>query len=117
MNPRLAVWTGWALRILAAALFGLAAAAKLGGHPMMVAEFDKIGLGQGFRYFTGAVEAAGALMVLWPRTVLPGALVLLGICAGALAAQLGPLKGDIIHVFVFAAPVAATAWLNRPRAG
>lgn len=105
----------WALRILVAGLFLLAATAKLAGQPMMVAEFGKIGLGQGFRVFTGLVEVLGALLVLWPRTTFWGALVLLAVCVGALIAQLGPLHGDLVHVLVFAALVAALALTHRSR--
>jgi len=109
--------TLWILRGACALIFLLAGGAKLAGHPFMVEEFARIGLGQGFRLFTGVVEVAGALLVLWPRTTFPAALGLLGVCAGAFAAQAGPLKGDLIHVLVVTAPVAATAWLSRPRAG
>ena len=42
------------------------------------------------------------------------ALILLGICAGALVAQIGPLHGDLIHVFVLGALLALAAWLSRP---
>ena len=36
------------------------------GFPMLVEEFDKIGLGQGFRYVTGVVEIIGAIAILAP---------------------------------------------------
>lgn len=104
----------WVLKIVIAGVFLLAAAAKISGQSMMVAEFGRIGLGQGFRIFTGAVEVAGALLLLWPSTAFLGALVLLGICAGAFVAQAGPLHGDLIHVVVLAALVLGAAWMARP---
>ena len=104
----------WALKGLLALAFLAAAFLKLSGNPHMVEEFGKIGFGQGFRYLTGVIEAAGVALLLWPRTALFGALTLLCICAGALIAQLGPLHGDIIHVFVLGALLALAAWISRP---
>jgi hypothetical protein len=83
---------------------------------MMVAEFEKVGLGQWFRYFTGSAELIGALLLLWPRTSFWGALALLCVCVGAGVAQLGPLRGDIIHVIVLALLVSLAAWIVRPTA-
>ena len=104
----------WVLKGLLALAFMAAALLKLSGNPKMVAEFGEIGFGQWFRYLTGAIEIAGAGLLLWPRTAFLGALILLGICAGALVAQIGPLHGDLIHVFVLGALLALAAWLSRP---
>jgi putative oxidoreductase len=104
----------WALTGALAAIFLLAAGLKLSGNPKMVAEFGLLGFGQGFRIFTGVVEVAGALLLLWPRTALLGAGVLLAVCVGAFIAQVGPLHGDLVHVVVLAALLALAAWLRRP---
>ena len=104
----------WVLRVLLALAFGAAAFFKLSGAPMMVVEFGKIGLGQWFRYFTGATELVGVLLVLWPRTTVYGALVLLAVCVGAFVAQIGPLHGDIVHVLVLGGLLAVMAWISRP---
>lgn len=114
-TSRLVTIAIWVLRILLALAFGAAAFAKLTSVPMMVAEFDKIGLGQWFRYVTGVTEVVGVALVLWPRSTFYGAFVLLAICAGAFVAQIGPLHGDVIHVIVLGALAAFTAWLTRPR--
>jgi putative oxidoreductase len=104
----------WILRILLALAFGAAGFAKLCGVAMLVAEFDKIGLGQWFRYVTGTTELIGAVLVLLPRTTFYGASLLLCVCVGALIAQIGPLHGDVIHVFVLGALAGATIWMTRP---
>jgi uncharacterized membrane protein YphA (DoxX/SURF4 family) len=106
----------WALKGLLALAFVGAAYLKLSGNPKMVAEFGEIGFGQGFRYLTGAIEVIGAALLLWPRSAFAGAIVLLGICAGALVAQLGPLHGDVVHVLVLGGLLALAAWLSRPTA-
>ena len=82
---------------------------------MMVSEFGKIGLGQWFRYFTGATELAGVALVLWPRTTFYGCLVLLAVCVGAFVAQIGPLHGDVIHVIVLSAVLVYVGYMSRPR--
>jgi len=111
---RWAAILGWALKCLLALAFLAAAAAKLSSQPMMVAEFDKVGLGQGFRYVTGATEVAGSVLLLWPRSAFLGAVILLGVCTGAFLARIGPLHGDLIHVFVLGALLSLAAWLTRP---
>jgi uncharacterized membrane protein YphA (DoxX/SURF4 family) len=107
----------WVIKLVLALAFGAAAVMKLQATPKMVNEFDTIGLGQGFRTVTAVIEAAGAALLLIPRTAFIGALVLLGICAGALVAQLGPLHGDVVHVVVMGALVAVVGWFSRPGRG
>ena len=74
-------------RILFCLIFGAAGVAKILGAPIMVSEFTLIGLGSGFRYFTGAVELVGAVLILVPRTVAFGAALLIWVCIGAFIAQ------------------------------
>ena len=104
----------WVVKALAALVFLYAAGLKLSGSPKMVAEFNLIGLGQSFRYVTGAVEGAGALLLLWPRSAFLGALVLMAVIGGALLAQITVLHHDLIHVFVLGGLVIPAAWLERP---
>ncbi len=115
-SPRGAIfWATWVLKALLAAAFTAAAFLKLSSQPMMVTEFDAIGLGQGFRYLTGAIEILCVGLLLWPRTALFGALGLVGVCIGATVAQLGPLHGDVIHCFVLGGLAALVAWLSYRR--
>jgi len=50
---------------------------KLSGQPEMVAEFDTVGLGHWFRYFTDSLELMGGIAILVPRVSIFGAMVLL----------------------------------------
>ena len=84
---------------------------KLTGAPMMVHEFDVIGLGQWFRYFTGAVEIGGAALLLVPATWRLGALALLGVSVGALVTQAFVLHGDVIHTVVLIILTGLMTWL------
>ena len=105
--------TLWVLRLLIAALFLFAAYAKLTGDKMMVEEFGTVGLGQWFRYFTGAMEVVGSLLLLVPRVSAFGALVLLAVDAGAFVAQLAILHGDWIHTVVIGLVLLVLLWLQR----
>ena len=80
---------------------------------MMVAEFELIGLGQWFRYFTGVLKLLGAALLLWPGTAAFGALLLTVGCIGAFFAQLFILHEDAIHAIALAAILAAIVWTYR----
>ena len=103
----------WALKLVLAGLFVFAGGAKLVGLPAMVAVFEHVGFGQWFRYFTGALELAGAALLLWPATTGIGALLLTCVSLGAFVAQLLVLHEDIIHTIVMAVILGAIAWTHR----
>jgi hypothetical protein len=62
---------------------------------------------------TGASEVTGSVLLLWPLSAFFGALILLGVCSGTFLAQIGPLHGDLIHVFVLGSLLLLVAWLSR----
>ena len=111
--PRSANIAVWILRVVVAALFLFAASMKLTGQPMMVQEFDMVGLGQWFRYFTGVLEVVGAVATLVPAVSALGAVLLLLVDAGAFVAQVGVLHMDWIHPIVIGAVIAALIYLQR----
>ncbi|MGH3778709.1 MAG: DoxX family protein [Pseudonocardiaceae bacterium] len=79
----------WIVQILLAVLFAFAGFSKLAGiQPEVVGTFTKIGLGQWFRYLTGALELAGAIGLLIPRLCGLAALGLVGVMAGAVVTHL-----------------------------
>jgi uncharacterized membrane protein YphA (DoxX/SURF4 family) len=105
----------WALKVIVALPFIAFGAFKLMGMPMLVHEFDLIGLGQGFRIVTGLIEIGGAALVLAPPSSRFGALALLCVSIGAFFAQIIRLHGDVIHTLVLIALTGALAWLTwRP---
>ena len=103
----------WVLRVVVAALFLFAGIMKLSGQPMMVQEFDAVGLGHWFRYFTGVLEVAGAIAALVPSVSALGAVLLLLVDAGAFVAQVAVLHMDWIHTIVIGAVIAALIYLQR----
>lgn len=76
--------TLWVLQALLAALFVFGGANKLIGiQPEVVEAFQRIGLGDWFRYLTGACELAGGVGLLIPRLSGLAALGLVGVMVGA----------------------------------
>jgi putative oxidoreductase len=101
------------LKIVFGLAFIAAGGAKIYGPPAMVAEFDAVGLGRWFCYFTAALEIIGAILLLTPKTTGFGALLLAGVCGGAFFAQLFALHGDIVHTIVMVIILLAIAWTQR----
>ncbi|WP_428392292.1 DoxX family protein [Lichenicoccus sp.] len=101
------------LRVLAAFIFLAAAAMKLLAQPMMVAEFQKVGLGQWFRYAVGLIELVGGVAVLAPRTTWIGASLLLLVDLGAFFAQVTTLHMDWIHTIVIGGILVAIIYLSH----
>src|ERR1700736_3987735 len=66
---------------------------KLAGVPVMVEMFDKVGLGQWFRYFTALLEVAGAIGLLIPRYAFYAAVLLAMVMVGAIIAHVAVLGG------------------------
>ena len=75
--------TLWTLSGLVALTFIAAAGGKLAGAANMVEMFDKVGLGQWFRYFTGILEIVGAIGLLVSRYAFYAAVLLAVVMVGA----------------------------------
>jgi putative oxidoreductase len=103
----------WILRILVAGVFLFAAYMKLSGQQMMIDEFETVGLGQWFRYFTGLLELAGGILVLIPAWSVIGALILLAVDIGAFFAQVFVIRMDFIHTLVIGAVILVLIYLQR----
>ena len=100
----------WILQILAASAFLLAGGLKLAGAEPMVSMFDKIGLGQWFRYLTGGLEVTGAILLLIPTTVVLGGALLAMTMLGAIATHLFVLGGSPVPAIVLFVMVGTVTW-------
>jgi hypothetical protein len=112
-QPRWKSVSLWILRGLLALAFASAGGAKLYGVPMMVDEFEHMGLGQWFRYFTGSLEVLGALLVLVPSLAAFGALLLICIMIGATLMHLFVIGGSPVPALVLLALSAIVAIAKR----
>jgi uncharacterized membrane protein YphA (DoxX/SURF4 family) len=104
----------WVLQILTAAAFVMAGIAKLTGQPMMVETFEKVGVGQWFRFVTGAIEIVSAVVLLIPRLTPVGAALLLCTMAGAVLSHLFVLGGSPVPALVLGCFAAIILWGRLP---
>jgi putative oxidoreductase len=109
---RLGLITLWVAQIALAAMFLLAGGSKLAGAPAMVTLFDAIGLGQWFRYVTGAIEVGAAVALLIPSAAPFGAMLLIPTMLGATAANLFLGQSPAAPLVLLFAAVAV-AWARR----
>ena len=100
----------WILQILAAATFFLAGGSKLAGVAPMVEMFDKIGLGQWFRYLLGGLEVTGAILLLIPGTVVLGGALLVVTTVGAIVTHLFILGGNPVPAIVLFVMLGTVTW-------
>ena len=79
------VFRMWLPRIAVVCAFVFIGASKFNNDPRgeWVKIFDQIGLGQWFRYFTGAMQVTGALLMLTRWTLTLGAAMLASTMLGA----------------------------------
>jgi putative oxidoreductase len=101
----------WVAQVVAAALSLMTGASKLRGAESMVALFDAIGIGQWFRYLTGAIEVVSA--VLLPSLAFFGALALACTMVGAILTNLFITGGTPGLPIVLLATTTAIAWARR----
>jgi hypothetical protein len=84
--------------------------AKLSGQPMMVESFDKIGIGQWFRYLTGGIEVASAILLVIPRLTPVGAALLVCTMVGAVLTHLLLIGGSPVPALVLSCFAAIILW-------
>jgi putative oxidoreductase len=104
----------WTLSVLTVLTFLAAGIPKLIGAPAMVEIFDKVGFGQWFRYFTGALEVSSTIGLLIPRYAFYGAVALAMVMIGAIVAQLTVLEHSLCAPVVLLVIAGIIAYLRKP---
>ncbi len=107
----------WILRVLLGVTFLGIGIEKLTGTMGTIPFFDAIGWGQWFRYFSGALDTAGALLIFVPRWTSLGALIIS--CTVGLGTFLCFTKGLFNPIFplvmtLLAATLVWLAWRPKP---
>ena len=105
----------WVLQIAAAGMFLMVGFLKLKGDPQLVGLFGAIGIGQWFRYLTGTLEVAGAILLLIPRTSGLGALMLAGIMICAVVTHVFIVGGSPFGAIILLVVTGLVAWGRRQR--
>ena len=111
----------WTLQIVVAAILAQTLFFKFTAAPESVHIFSTLGLEPVGRIGSGIAELLAAVLLLVPATVVLGALLALGVIAGAIASHLGPLGIEVLGdgglLFGLACVVfvssAAVLWLRR----
>jgi putative oxidoreductase len=107
----------WILRILLGVMFLGIGIEKITGTMGTVPFFDAIGWGQWFRYFSGALDTLGALLIFIPRWTSVGAFIIT--CTVGLGTYLCYAKALFNPVFplvmtLLAATLVWLAWRPKP---
>src|SRR5882672_3439820 len=105
----------WVLQIGAAGMFLMVGFLKLSGNAQLVGLFQAIGLGQWFRYLTGSLEVAGAILLLIPRTTGLAALMLAGVMACAVVTHVFVVGGSPLGATILLIVTGLVAWGRRQR--
>jgi len=105
----------WVLQALLAIAFLLAGSMILKGGPKVTESFAKVGIGQWFRFVTGALEIIGGILLLVPSACGVGALLIGCIMAVAILLHLTRLGGSPLAAVVMLALAAFIAWFRRDR--
>jgi putative oxidoreductase len=103
----------WVVQVGAAAMFIMAGFSKISGNPQMVGLFQAIGMGQWFRYLTGSLELAGAVLLIIPRLSGFGGALLTGVMVGAVATHAFVIGGDPTMAIVLLVASVFVAWGRR----
>ena len=112
---RVALTALWIVQVVLAAMFLMAGISKLAGAPEMIALFDAIGVGQWFRYVTGAIETAAAVTMFIPSLAPFGAAALVATMIGAVITHLFIVGGSPAIPFVLLAGALSVWWARRDR--
>ncbi|MBZ5631684.1 MAG: DoxX family protein [Acidobacteriia bacterium] len=117
VGERRNVLSDWMFRGAIALVFVLAGAEKFSSDPQSswVRLFQQIGVGQWFRYVTGAVEVLGGVLVMMPWTVTAGLALLACTMAAAALIVLFVIGRPADSVFpgIFFIGLAAFSWNRR----
>lgn len=105
----------WAVQVLTAAGFLLAAFAKITGAPPVVATFDAIGFGDWFRYLIAALEIAGAAALLIPLLSGLAGLAFVALLTGAVVVHLFVIGEGVASALPLLVLAAVVAWGRRRR--
>jgi len=100
-------------RVVLGLLFVLIGYSKFDSNPRgeWVRIFDQIGLGQWFRYLTGALQLLGGTLALWPRTFTAGAAMLGCTMLGATFIDAFVLRMPFFFIPFFLFVAIAMTWI------
>jgi len=112
-RSRAAVIALWVTQVVLALAFLMAGGSKLAGVPAMVSLFGQLGVGQWFRYVTGAIELTAGIALLIPAAAIFGAMLLIPTMIGAIVVNVFVVPASPVAPLVLLLLAAAVAWARR----
>lgn len=100
----------WVVQVFGATLFLISALAKLSGDDQVMQTLAAIGIRQWFRYVTGLIEFASAILLLIPPLSGIGALLLVPIVIGAILTHFFIIGGSLALPIGLLIVVSVVAW-------
>lgn len=105
----------WVAQGLVAAIFLMAGGSKLMGAEQMVKTYEVIGVGQWFRYVTGIIEVASAIILLVPSLSSLAGVLLACTMVGAIITHLFVIGGNPAMPIVLLAASLYIAWGRKSK--
>jgi putative oxidoreductase len=112
-HGRAALIALWVTQVVLALMFLMAGGSKLAGVPAMVSLFGQIGVGQWFRYVTGAIELTAGIALLIPSASIFGAVLLIPTMIGAIVVNVFVVPASPVAPLVLLLLAATVAWARR----
>ena len=112
-RSRAALIALWVTQVALALMFVMAGGSKLAGATDMVRLFGQIGVGQWFRYVTGAIELTGGIALLIPSAAIFGAMLLIPTMIGAIIVNVFVVPASPVAPVVLLLLAAVVAWARR----
>jgi uncharacterized membrane protein YphA (DoxX/SURF4 family) len=94
-------------------MFLMAGGSKLAGVPAMVSLFGQLGVGQWFRYLTGAIELTAGIALRVPSAAIFGAMLLIPTMIGAIIVNVFIVPASPVPPLVLLLLAAAVAWARN----
>ncbi len=116
----MSTWTKYAIsgvKGLLTLAFLAAGGSILLGAEMMVMTFEAIGWGQWFRYVTGGIEVAAAVLLWVPGLAALGAALLVATMVGAIIAHVAVLGPSFVPALVLGVLAALILYAHRDQIG
>ena len=105
--------TGWLIQIILAMVFLTVGMAKISGVESAVKMFEQIGLGQWFRYVTGAIEVTAAILLLFGPYATLGAGMIVMTMVGAVMTHLWWIGGSVLPPVLLGGAASVLIYLRR----
>jgi len=113
-SGRAALWAGWLLTVLPAAMLTLSGVMKFLRPPELIEGFAKLGWPLDLATPLGVIELASVALYLVPQTAVLGAILLTGYLGGAIATHVR-IHDPWLGPFLFGVVLWLGLWLRDAR--